>query len=134
MKSAALAMAKPFIFVYNKTHWFTDQEAWGVYRFAAFVEAGTWALLISAIVYRRLGLPEADSVVSFAGRVHGMAFVVYIIFVLVVARSMEWGIGRIALAVAAGSPPFGSLVFEKLMSHYRKRRSAHIEPPKNLEG
>lgn len=133
MKTAALAVARPFVFVYNKTHWFTDKEAWGVYRFAAFVEAGTWALLISAIIYRRIGLPEADSVVSFAGRVHGMAFVVYIIFVLVVARSMEWGIGRIALATAAGSPPFGSLVFEKIMSHYRKKRPATIEPPKNLE-
>lgn len=132
MKSVAIAAARPFIFVYNKTHWFTDKEAWGVYRFAAFVEAGTWTLLISAIIYRRLGLPEADSVVSFAGRVHGMAFVVYIIFVLIVARSMEWGIGRIALAAAAGSPPFGSLVFENLMARYRKKRPAKIAPPKDL--
>jgi integral membrane protein len=119
--------------LYDKTHWFTDEEAWGVFRFFAILETVGWTLLIFAIVYRRLGLPEADSVVSFAGHLHGMGFVLYFIFVLLVARSMEWGIWRIGIAVVAGMPPYGSIIFEQLMSRYRKKQPVYVEPPRGYD-
>lgn len=119
--------------LYDKTHWFTDQEAWGVFRFFAILETVGWTLLIFAIVYRRLGLPEADSVVSFAGHLHGMGFVLYFIFALLVARSMEWGIWRISIAVIAGMPPYGSIIFEQLMGRYRKKQPVYVEPPRGYD-
>lgn len=119
--------------LYNKTHWFTDQEAWGIYRFFAIAEAAGWTLLILAIIYRSMGLPEAPSVISFAGHIHGMLFVFYFLFVLLVARSMEWGIWRIGMAIVAGMPPFGSIIFEQSMSRYRKRQPAYVEPPQGSD-
>lgn len=126
-------MKKFLRMLYDKTHWFTDQEAWGVFRFFAILETVGWTLLIFAIVYRRLGLPEADSVVSFAGHLHGMGFVLYFIFALLVARSMEWGIWRISIAVIAGMPPYGSIIFEQLMGRYRKKQPVYVEPPRGYD-
>jgi len=117
------------LWLYNKTHLFTDKEAWGVYRFFAITEAVTWTLLIVAITYRRLGLPEAPSVISFAGHLHGMAFLFYFIIVLLVARSMEWRLWRVGFAVLAGMPPFGSLIFEQIMAYRRKKQPVFVEPP-----
>lgn len=114
---------------YDATHWFTDKEAWDIFRFFAIAETIGWTSLISAILYRRLGLAEAESVVSFAGHIHGMVFVCYFIIVLVVARSMQWGIGRIGLALVAGMPPFGSIIFEQIMARQRKKQPVYVEPP-----
>lgn len=126
-------IARPFVWLYHKTHLFTDSEAWAIFRFFAILEAVGWTLLIIAIVYRRMGLPEAASVVSFAGHLHGIGFGLYFLFVLLVARSMEWGIAKIGAAIVAGMPPYGSIVFEQLMARQRKKQPVYIEPPKNLE-
>jgi len=123
------ALARPFVWLYNKTHWFTDQEAWAVFRFFAILEAVGWTLLVIAIIYRALGLPEAPSVVSFAGHLHGIGFGLYFLFVFLTARSMEWGIGRIGVAVVAGMPPYGSILFEQFMARQRKKQPVYVTPP-----
>lgn len=133
MKAFMAQVARPFVWVYHKTHWFTDAEAWAIFRFFAIGEAVTWALLISAIVYRRMGLPEAPSVVSFAGHVHGMMMMVYCVIIVVVARSMQWGLWRMCMAVAAGVPPFGTVVFEQIMAWHRKKYPVRVEPPVEVD-
>ncbi|MES2630884.1 MAG: DUF3817 domain-containing protein [Patescibacteria group bacterium] len=119
---------------YNQTHWFTDKEAWWIYRLGAFLEAIGWTLLISAIIYRSLGLPEYESFISVAGRLHGMFFVAYFAAVIATSRSMGWGLWRLGFALAAGVPPFTSLVFEQIMSFDRKRRPVYVAPPNNVNG
>jgi len=133
MKSLMQTIGRYIMFVYNKTHLFTDKEAWGVFRFWSIMEAVTWTMLISAIIYRRLGLPEAASVVSFAGHLHGIAFMFYFFFVLLLARSMEWRLLRVGSAIVAGMPPYGTLVFEKAMGYYRKKKPVFVEPPKGYD-
>jgi len=133
MKAVMARIVRPILWVYHQTHWFTDKEAWGVFRFFAFAEAVGWTLLIGAILYRNIGLPEADSVISFAGHIHGMLFGLYFVFVLVTARSMEWGLGKITAAIIAGMPPYGSVLFEQYMAFQRKRQPVYVEPPKDLE-
>ncbi len=133
MKSAAIAAVAPFVILYNKTHWFTDKEAWGVFRFFAILETVGWSLLIGAIIYRRLGLPEAESVVSFAGHLHGIGFVLYFLFALLTARSMGWGIKMILTAIVAGMPPYGSLIFEQVMARRYKRTPMRVTPPADLD-
>lgn len=133
MKSFIATLGTPFVWLYHKTHWFTDQEAWGIFRFFAILEAVGWTLLILAIAYRAAGLPQAESVVSFAGHIHGIGFGLYFIFVMLVARSMEWGATRIGLAVIAGMPPYGSLVFEQGMAYFRKKQPVYIEPPRGYD-
>ena len=126
-------LAAPFVWAYHKTHWFSDTEAWGVYRFFAIAETIGWTMLIGSIIYRHLGLPEAASVVSFAGHLHGMIFLCYFIIVFLVSRSMQWGIGKMTAAVIAGMPPFGSLVFQYIMSYQRRKTPVYVEPPKGFD-
>lgn len=133
MKAFMSVLASPFVWLYNKTHWFTDEEAWGVFRFFAILEAVGWTLLIVAIIYRSLGLPEAPSVVSFAGHLHGIGFALYFLFVFLTARSMGWGVGRIGVAVVAGMPPYGSILFEQIMARQRKKQPVYVAPPIGLE-
>lgn len=66
--------------LYDKTHWFSDADAWMLFRLAAFVEAIGWTLLISAIVSRRLGMSGADIAVSIAGTIHGVFFLCFLYF------------------------------------------------------
>lgn len=133
MKGYLLRLSHPFVWLYNKTHWFTDKEAWGIYRLFAFGEAVGWTLLIGAIVYRGFELPYASSVVTVAGRIHGMIFVSYFVIVLLTARSMGWGIWRITGALLAGMPPYTSIVFEQLMAFQRKKKPVYVAPPVEVD-
>jgi len=133
MKNWVTIFGGYIVWAYNKTHWFTDKEAWWIYRLAAILEATGWTLLITAIIYRRLGLPEYESVISVAGRMHGLFFVAYFFAVVATARSMQWGIWRFSIAILAGIPPFTSLIFEQAMSWHRKKQPVYVEPPKNID-
>lgn len=120
------------VWAYNQTHWFTDKEAWWIYRLGAILETIGWILLISAIIYRRFNLPYDDAFVSVAGRTHGIFFVAYFGAVIATARSMGWGIWRFAAALIAGMPPFTSIIFEQAMSIQRKRQPVYVAPPANI--
>ena len=133
MKAFILWVGRPFVWAYQRTHWFTDKEAWGIYRLFAFAEAVGWTLLIGAIVYRGFDLPYASSVITVAGRIHGMIFISYFVIVLLTARSMEWGIWRISGALLAGMPPYTSVVFEQIMAWHRRKKPALIEAPADID-
>ncbi len=117
------------IYVYNKTHWFTDKEAWTMFRLFAFAESIGWTMLIGAIVYKAFNLPMHDLAISVAGRIHGTFFIFYFIIVLISARSMGWGIWRLLGGLFAGMPPYTSLLFEQIMARHRRNHPVYIEPP-----
>jgi integral membrane protein len=114
-------------------HWFTDKEAWAVFRFFAYVQGIGWTILILALTYGVLGLPQTESVVSFGRSSLGIFFGLYFIMSFIVARSLGWGVGRVSLAIISGVPPYGSILFERLMTAHRKRRPSHVAPPAGLE-
>ena len=132
MKELMATGQRYMLFMYDQMHWFTDKEAWWIYRLGCFLEAIGWSLLIGAIIYRRFDLPLDDAFISVAGRIHGMFFVAYFAAVLATFRSMGWGFWRLAGALAAGVPPFTSLLFEQIMAWHRKKYPVVIDPPKNL--
>ncbi len=116
--------------IYNAMHWFSDADAWMLFRLAAWTEACTWAALIGSIIVRNAGISGADIAVSIAGTVHGTVLLVYLTFVIVLARSMEWGWKRIVFAFAAGNVPFATIVFERFVARYRRKNPVKIpEPP-----
>lgn len=119
--------------VYNRTHWFTDQEAWALFRLFAFAEVVGWTLLISAIIYRRFDMPLDNIFVSIAGTMHGLFFGLYFIFVIITARSMLWGPKRASIALLAGMPPYTSLLFERAMAYHRKKYPTYVEPPRGID-
>ena len=115
--------------VYNKMHWFSDADAWILFRLAAFTEAITWTLLISSIIIRNNGLPGGDIAVSIAGTIHGTMLLVYIILIAVLSRSMEWGIWRIVGGLAAGNIPFATIGFERFIRWHRSRNPVSVAAP-----
>ncbi len=125
-------LADYVIWAYNQTHWFTDKEAWWIFRLGAFLEAIGWTLLISAIIYRKFDLPYDDAFISVAGRLHGMFFVAYFGAVVATSRSMGWGVWRFFTALVAGVPPFTSLIFEQAVSFHRKKQPVYVKPPSNV--
>jgi integral membrane protein len=133
MKEFLIKIGGYILWGYNQTHWFTDKEAWWIFRLGAFMEATGWTLLISAIIYRSLGLPEYESFISVAGRLHGIFFVAYFAGVIATARSMQWGLWRIGFALSLGIPPFTSLIFEQVMSWHRKKVPVYVEPPRDFD-
>ena len=114
-------------------HWFTDKEAWGIYRLAAVFEFIGWSLLIGAIIYRRFDMPFDDAAVTIAGRMHGVFFLTYFLVVFATFRSMGWGWWRLLGALAAGVPPFTALIFEKIMKYHRKKYPKKVTPPKGFD-
>lgn len=132
MKKYMLDIWGYIVWTYNQTHWFTDKEAWWIYRLGAILETIGWTLLISAIIYRKFDLPYDDSFITVAGRIHGIFFIAYFGAVIATARSMGWGIWRLGGALAAGVPPFTSLIFEQAMSFHRKKRPVFVTPPTNV--
>jgi integral membrane protein len=133
MKQLLLTIRNYIVIGYNHTHWFTDKEAWFIFRLGAFMEATGWTLLISAIMYRSFGLPEYESFISVAGRLHGIFFVAYFASVIATARSMQWGIWRVVSALALGVPPFTSLLFEQVMAWHRKKHPVYVQPPRDID-
>lgn len=115
--------------IYDKSHWFSDTDAWLLFRIAAFTEAVGWTLLISAIVSRKLGMPGADIFVSIAGTLHGVFFLTFFCILLATARSMEWGIWRLSGGLVAGNVPYGSVVFERIIRWHRRRYPRVVSAP-----
>lgn len=109
---------------------FSEQEAWSVYRFAAFAEAFGWTLLICGIGISSYVFPGDRNAVVFAGRSHGIFFGLYIIATLVMYPSLRWSRGKALVAAAASLPPFGSLMFEQWAAY--KRRSAALKDYRKL--
>lgn len=122
-------MKQRIVTVYNHMHWFSDADAWMLFRLAAFTEAIGWTLLISAIASRRLGMPGADIAVSIAGTMHGVFFLCFFVFLLVTARSMAWGPWRIVAGLAAGNVPYASVVFERIMAWHRRKNPVTVPTP-----
>jgi integral membrane protein len=99
---------------------FTQSEAWGLFRLAAFAEAIGWALLIAGILIRNQHGFGSGVAVPIAGRIHGMCFITYFAVVILVSTSLRWPWRSVLLAILAGVPPFGSIVFEQAMARWHK--------------
>ena len=103
---------------------FTDSEAWYLFRLAAFGEAIGWSLLIVGIAWE--AYTGSHTLVAVGGRIHGMLFVTYIAAVLAFAPSMRWSFPQTIFGGLMSTPPYGSLVFEKLVSWQRRHSAAQL--------
>ena len=115
--------------VYDEMHWFSDEDAWKLFRIAAILEAVGWTLLISAIVSRHLGMSGADIAVSIAGTVHGVIVLVFFATLVATARSMAWGPWRVGSGLVAGNIPYASVVFERLIARHRRKYPVVVPAP-----
>jgi integral membrane protein len=102
---------------------FTEAEAWGLFRIAAFAEAIGWSLLIIGILLGQYVFVGSRVPVAIAGRVHGTLFLMYIAASILLYPSQRWSKKRTIIAGFASVPPFGSLMFEQWAAHMRNREN-----------
>jgi integral membrane protein len=101
---------------------FTEEEAWLLFKLAAFAEAIGWTLLIIGICLTNYVFHSRVPVV-LAGRTHGILFSIYIMAVLTLAPSLGWKWKRTIIAGLFSVPPYGTLLFELWASHTRQKQS-----------
>ncbi|MGF7229373.1 MAG: DUF3817 domain-containing protein, partial [Candidatus Saccharibacteria bacterium] len=91
---------------------FTPAEAWNLFRLAALAEAVGWTLLITGIAIQHYHLAGAGIAVPIAGQIHGTLFIGYFGVLIATYASLGWSRKRALTAIAAGVPPYGTLLFE----------------------
>jgi integral membrane protein len=99
---------------------FTENEAWLLFRIAAFGEAIGWTLLISGILIGKYLTPHSNTAVLLAGQTHGMLFLAYLVASLGLYPSLGWSRWRGIFALAFSVPPYGSLIFEQWAAYKRR--------------
>ena len=77
----------------------------GAFRLVAYFDAASYLLLLAAVVlYRLLDGPD---LVSALGPIHGVAFLVYLVLVLLIRNDQGWGFWHTVLVLLASALPFG---------------------------
>ncbi|HEY8719222.1 DUF3817 domain-containing protein [Pengzhenrongella sp.] len=78
----------------------------------ATIEAITWAGLLVGMFLKYV-TETTEAGVWLFGRLHGAAFVAYLIVTLVAARRLRWSSRVTLLALVASIPPLATLAFER---------------------
>lgn len=103
-----------------KLQFFTESEAWTLFRVAAFGEAIGWTLLISGLAIKHYLTPRSNIPVLIAGQMHGTLFLIYLAAVFMLWGSLHWRKHTIVIAGLVSIPPYGTLIFEQWMSRQRR--------------
>ncbi len=111
----------------ESAQFFTDTEAWNLFRLAAFGEAFGWTLLIGSLVFQHYVTPGNNIPIDIAGQIHGTIFLIYIAAVVVLHPSLRWSPKRTLIAGLVSVPPYGTLVFEQWVARRR-----HTEALKHI--
>ncbi len=85
------------------------------FRLAALVEAASYLLLLSAVFVKRV--LDGPDFVSVLGPIHGIAFLVYFVLVLMVRDEQGWTVGQTIVVLIASAVPFGGFVVNQRMVH-----------------
>jgi len=93
------------------------------YAVVAVIEAFTWAGLLVGMFLKYV-TETTEAGVWLFGRLHGAAFVAYVVIALVVAVKLRWGWFRTLVALAAAVPPLTTLLAEWWL-----RRTGHLSEP-----
>ncbi|MEZ0164822.1 DUF3817 domain-containing protein [Kineococcus sp. LSe6-4] len=99
------------------------------FRVIATFEAISWTALLIAMFLKWVVQAPHEGGVPVVGMVHGIGFVVYLLSTVWAARTMRWTFKTLVVGLAAGVPPFGTIVFERWLLRQglltrRSRRSA----------
>lgn len=111
---------------YKRFKPFKEDEAWLLFKLAAFGEACGWTILISGILIKHFLTPKSNIPVLLAGQTHGILFLLYIVAAIVLSPSLGWSLGRTITASLFSVPPYGSLMFELWAAHNRRRHQLKL--------
>ncbi len=99
---------------------FTEREAWGLFRAAAFLETFGWTCLLIGIAAVEQKWHYSNAILAIAGSIHGILYIFYLFMVMFGHRSLKWSVWRFIFAELISVVPYGALVFEMWVAHRRK--------------
>jgi len=80
----------------------------GILRITGVLEGLSWiALLTTMLLKYQFQIPEPNVIV---GKLHGVLFIAFVIFVVVVALEKKWNLQTILWCLAASFFPFGTFI------------------------
>lgn len=83
----------------------------------AMIEAATWAGLLLGMFLKYV-TATTDLGVWLFGRLHGIAFLVYVVVAVIAGVRLRWPLWALVVALAAAVPPLATLPVE---SWFRRR-------------
>jgi integral membrane protein len=75
------------------------------FRTIAYVEAVSFLLLLTASFVKRV--VDGPDLVPVVGMVHGIIFLIYLVFALKIRPEQGWGLGRTIWVIVAAAIPTG---------------------------
>jgi len=90
----------------------------GYFRVVAVLEALSYLSLLAASVAHRVA--NMQNLVPRMGLLHGLIFLVYLGFVLLLRKPMRWGIQTTLLIIIAAVIPLGGIYVERNYSNLRQ--------------
>jgi integral membrane protein len=82
------------------------------YRVLANV-VGVFLLLLCVGMIVKYGPPKQEAIVSVVGPVHGLLYMIYLVFAFDLYRRARWPLSRMVTMVSAGLVPFLAFVIER---------------------
>ncbi len=95
-----------------------------LFAVVALVEAFTWAGLLVGMFLKYV-TETTEAGVWLFGRLHGAAFVLYVVVTLVAAVRLRWGWLRALVALACSVPPLLTVPAERVL-----RRTGYLSDPR----
>ena len=93
------------------------------YRVMAYV-VGVMLLILVFIAMPVKYIGGDPSLVETVGPIHGLLYVVYLVFTVDLAFRLKWPIGRMLLIMLAGTIPFMSFVAERWVTRNVRAEAA----------
>ncbi|WP_188037457.1 DUF3817 domain-containing protein [Actinotalea sp. JY-7885] len=94
-----------------------------IFAVVALLEATTWAGLLVGMLLKHVTHTTELGVQVF-GRLHGAAFMIYVVVAVVAAVRLRWGTRVTLVALAAAVPPLVTLPLERWL-----RRTGRLAEP-----
>lgn len=85
-------------------------------RIIGFLE-GTSYLVLLFVAMPLKYLADSPGMVRVVGMAHGVLFVMFVVWVLLVGRKHRWPFVRYVYAAIASVVPFGTFVFDRTLRH-----------------
>ncbi len=89
-------------------------------RIIGFVEGISYLVLLFVAMPLKYGAGWPDAV-RVVGMSHGILFVMFVVWVLIVGRTYRWRFSRYVYAAIASVVPFGTFVFDRTLRHQQPR-------------
>lgn len=98
-----------------------------LFRFAAHIEAVSWAGLIYGMVLKYF-VTYDGAIATLFGQIHGLLVMFYLVMGFIISNQRKWPIRSVIIGTIATIPPFATIFFDRWAhktGHYGKVVPTH---------